>query len=336
MKVGLLTIALGDRPRAEAFEYCASIGLGAVELGTGEFTANSHVGEAPMDGDEAAIAELADDAAKHGLEISALSCHGNPLHPDERLATRCDDTFRRSVRLAQALGVGSIVVFSGCPGTPDGSSYPNWITTPWPNYFRDLSEWQWRERVIPYWSEAAEFAGQHGVGLAFEMHPGNSVYNTESLLRLREACGESIGANFDPSHLWWQGMDPLVSLQALAEHDAIFHVHAKDTIINPAEMARDGGLTVKKWDAPDRPWRFVSVGYGHDQLFWRQFVVALRMAGYDGVLSIEHEDPLAPVEAPLVRTANLLNDAIWAEPAAELNWYPPDNYASPLAAQEAQ
>jgi sugar phosphate isomerase/epimerase len=321
MKVGLLTSVLAGRSRADAFAYAAGLGVEAVELGTGEFATNLHVGEEALDGDRSAIQSLVDDAAANEIEIAAFACHGNPLHPVEAHASRADDVYRRTLELAQATGVGTVVLFSGCPGTPDGSEYPNWVTTAWPEYFSELYDWQWTERVLPYWSTAADQAAEHGVRLAFEMHPGCVVYNTETLLRLRAECGDSIGANFDPSHLWWQGIEPLVSLRAIGEQGAIFHVHAKDTLISPLDMARNGGYTLKPQDAVDRPWRFITPGYGHDVGWWRQFVVELRLGGYDGVLAIEHEDPLAPIEGSLEVSIDLLRKAIWSEPSAEYSWF---------------
>ena len=232
MKLGILTGVLGAFERKAAFARAKELGFDAVELGTGEFTTDVHAGLERLGQDSAAVAELQTDLADAGLELSALSCHGNPLHPQEPYATRADDILRRTIAAASALGVENVVCFSGCPGEP-GGQYPNWITTPWPGYFDDLLEWQWAEQLIPYWTDVAAYAAEKGVRIAIEMHPGMSVYNLPTLLRLRDACGPAIGANYDPSHLWWQGMDPILVLRETARAGALFHVHAKDTFIDP-------------------------------------------------------------------------------------------------------
>jgi sugar phosphate isomerase/epimerase len=319
MKIGLLTGVLGDRDRRSAFAHIKALGFDAVELGTGEFTTDVHAGLEALSSDEGAIAELQRDLQAEGLELSALSCHNNALHPQPEYAGRADGIFRKTVQAASALGVQNVVAFSGCPGEP-GGSYPNWVSTPWPGYFADLLEWQWSERVIPYWSDAARFAAERGVRVAIEMHPGMSVYNLPTLLRLRQECGAAIGANFDPSHLWWQGMDPLVVVRELAHEGALFYVHAKDTFVDPVVVQRAGVLETAAHHLPERAWRFTTLGYGHDLVFWRAFVSQLRSVGYDGVLSVEHEDPFAPVDEALERSVAILRECIWREPSAETAW----------------
>jgi len=319
MKIGLLTGVLGDRDRRSAFAHIKSLGFDAVELGTGEFTSDVHADLERLVGDGGAIEELRHDLADAQLELSALSCHGNPLHPQEEYASRVQEILRKTIEAAAALGVENVVTFSGCPGEP-GGSYPNWITTPWPSYFGDLHEWQWSERVIPYWSEVAEHARKEGVRIAIEMHPGMVAYNLPTLLRLREACGPEIGANFDPSHLWWQGMDPLVVVRVLAAHSSLFHIHAKDTYVDPATVAYSGVLEMAPHVASQRAWRFTTLGHGHDLLFWRVLVTELRALGYDGVLSVEHEDPFAPIDEALIRSVAILEECIWRAASAKTEW----------------
>ena len=320
MKLGLLTGVLGDLERAAAFDTCAELGLDAVELGTGEFSSDWHVGLDAVAEGGAAADELKADVSSRNLEISALSCHGNPLHPNPGYAERAGGVFEKTVRAAENLGVDTVILFAGCPGGPDGGEYPNWVSTGWPGYYEELLEWQWSERIIPFWKENAKYAADHGVRLAFEPHPGDCVFNLPTMMRLREGCGENVGVNFDPSHLWWQGMDPLVVAEELGRAGMLFHVHAKDTYIDEAAMARDGALATSAPETPGRSWRFATVGYGHDVVFWRKLVAVLRSVGYDGVLSIEHEDPLAPILEGLQRTVRLLRDALWHEPSASLSW----------------
>jgi sugar phosphate isomerase/epimerase len=324
MKLGVLTGVLGSLERKVAFARAKELGFDAVELGTGEFTTDVHADLERLSSDPSAVDELRSDLEGAGLELSALSCHGNPLHPQAEYATRADHVLRRTIAVASSLGVDNVVCFSGCPGEP-GGAYPNWITTPWPAYFDDLLEWQWSQRVIPYWTDIAALATADGVRIAIEMHPGMSVYNLPTLLRLRESCGPGIGANFDPSHLWWQGMDPLIVLREVARAGALFHVHAKDTFVDATVVERAGVLETASHVAPERAWRFTTIGYGHDLAFWRAMVGELRSVGYDGVLSVEHEDPLAPIDEALERSVEILRDCIWRGASAETAWLTDDD-----------
>lgn len=320
MKIGLLTGPLGDRDRRAAFAAAAELGFEAVELGTGEFTTDFHAHLAQLAADEGARRQLQRDLDEAGVSLAALSCHGNPIHPNAEYAARADGVFRQTIEVASELGVGAVNVFSGCPGDPDGGNYPNWICSTWPDYFGALLDWQWREVVIPYWTEAAEYAAARSVRIAIEMHPGNVVFNVDTLLRLREAAGEQIGANFDPSHLWWQGMDPLVALRAVGEAGALFNVHAKDTYLDKPEIARTGVLAPGATGAARLPWQFTTLGHGHGLTFWRQFVTELRALGWDGALCVEHEDELAPAPEALARSVELLKAARWSDSSMGLPW----------------
>ncbi|MBM4080906.1 MAG: sugar phosphate isomerase/epimerase, partial [Planctomycetes bacterium] len=268
--------------------------------------------------------ELDDWKAKvtgRGLEISALSCHGNPLHPNAAFAKQNHDVHRNTVKLAKKLGVEVVINFSGCPGDSDGAKSPNWVTCPWPPDFGDTLKWQWEKKVIPYWKAEAKFARDNGVKLAFEMHPGFVVYNTETMLKLRDACGDNIGANFDPSHLFWQGMDPIVSARKLGEAKAIFHVHAKDCRVDAGNTAENGVLDNKHYgDVLHRSWVFRTCGYGHGPEFWKDFVSTLRCVGYDGVLSIEHEDGLMSVNEGFQKAVAFLKHVMLAEPMGKMWW----------------
>jgi sugar phosphate isomerase/epimerase len=320
MKIGLLTGPLGDRDRRAAFIAAAELGFEAVELGTGEFTTDFHADLARLAAEEAARRDLRRDLDEAGVSLAALSCHGNPLHPNAEYAARADRVFRETVDVAAAMGVDAVNVFSGCPGDPDGGDYPNWIVSTWPEYFGELLEWQWREVVIPYWTQAAAYAGLRGVRIAIEMHPGNVVFNVETLLRLRAAVGAGIGANFDPSHLWWQGMEPLVALRAVGEAGALFNVHAKDTHLDLAEVARTGVLAPGSTPGSKLPWQFTTLGHGHGLTFWRQFVNELRSLGWDGALCVEHEDELAPALEALTRSVEVLKAARWSDSSMGLPW----------------
>ena len=319
MKIGVFDPVFGTLGWDEMLDEIVGLGLAAVEIGTGNYPGDRHCRPAELLADARARDAWRAALDRRGLEISALSCHGNPIHPDPDRAARDDSVFRDTVRLAESLGVDRINLFSGCPGDGPGARQPNWVTCTWPPEFSEIVAWQWESVVIPYWREAGRFAEDHGVKLGLEMHPGFVVYNPKSLLRLRAEVGPVIGANLDPSHLFWQGIDPLAAIRDLGE--AIFHVHAKDTAIDPYNTARNGVLDLESYaDVDKRSWVFRSVGDGHDVLFWKRFVSALRVAGYDHVLSIEHEDSLASRKDGLARAAATLKQAVLDEPATATWW----------------
>jgi sugar phosphate isomerase/epimerase len=308
VKLGVFTVVFGQLPLAEALDRVVALELDAVEIGAGNYPGDAHLAD-----------DLASQVSSRGLEISALSCHGNPLHPDESFARSSHETWRRTAQLASELGIETVVCFSGCPGDGPNASQPNWVTCAWPPEYGEMLEWQWNERAIPYWTEEAAFARSLGVRVALEPHPGFLVYNPETALRLREACGPEIGVNFDPSHFVWQGIDPLLAVRELRE--AIFHVHAKDVYVDPHNTARNGVLDTKHYSRfLERSWTFRSVGYGQGEKFWRDFVSALRIAGYDGVLSIEHEDGLASIEEGLSRAVEVLRAVVLRETPPDMWW----------------
>jgi sugar phosphate isomerase/epimerase len=319
MKLGVFDPVFGDADLDETLGRVVALGLNAIEFAAGGYPGNRRCQPDALLADPSALERFRAAVEGRGLEISALSCHGNPIHPDPSLAAADDHIFRQTVRLAEALEVDRINVFSGCPGDQTGGNTPNWVTCSWPPEFGRLLEWQWETVVVPYWTEAGSFARDHGVRLGFEMHPGFSVYSPRTLRRLRDEVGEVVGANLDPSHLFWQGIDPILAIKELG--GAVFHVHAKDTFVDPHNVARFGVLDVTDaGNLSERSWYFRSVGDGHDLTFWKQFVSALRVAGYDHVVSIEHEDRLASRDEGLLRATAVLKQAILEEPATAQWW----------------
>jgi sugar phosphate isomerase/epimerase len=291
----------------------------AIEIGTGGWPGANHLDRSALLANPASAVEYKKRVADAGLSISALSCHGNPLHPDQETAREYDAIFRETVRLAEQLDVKVVVTFSGCPGDSAEARHPNWVTTPWPPEFADVLEWQWVERAVPYWTDAARFAADHGVRVALEAHPGFIVYNVDSALRLRQAAGPNIGVNFDPSHFFWQGVEIPAAIRALG--DAIFHVHAKDVALDQQNVAVNGVIDTKSYRRmAERSWLFRSVGFGHGELEWKRIVSALRLVGYDYVMSIEHEDALASVDEGLRAAVDVLSRAILREPPVEAWW----------------
>ena len=320
MKLGVFTTLLSNLPLEEALKYFTSLGIGMVEIGCGGYPGNAHADPAVLLNDEAKFNEFVALIKKYNVGISALSCHSNPVHPNKEEAAAGDKVIRNTILLAEKLGLDQINTFSGCPGDHEGAKYPNWVTCPWPNDFLEILDWQWNQVLIPYWKDLVAFAKAHGVTkIGLELHPGFCVYNTDTLLRLREAVGPEIGANFDPSHLIWQGMEPVAVIRALG--DAIFHVHAKDTRLDKYNIARTGVLDTKPYaDEIHRSWIFRSVGYGNDALYWKDIVSNLRLVGYDHVLSIEHEDSLMSQNEGLTKAVNLLKDVLITEDTGAMWW----------------
>ncbi len=319
MKLGVFTPLFSDRSLGDALDYIARLELDSVEIGTGNYPGNAHCPLDELVASKTRAVEWKKQITDRGLTLEALSCHGNALHPDRRFARANHDVHRKTVRLARLLEVPTVVEFSGCPGDSDRSTQPNWVTCAWPPDYAKVLDWQWTRKVVPYWKREAKFAADNGVRIAFEAHPGFVAYNPETVLRLREACGKSLGANLDPSHFFWQGIDPIVSVRELRE--CIFHVHAKDTRIDPANCAANGALDTKGYGELDkRSWIFRTVGFGHGEGFWRDFVSALRTVGYDGVLSIEHEDALMSPKEGFEKAVSFLKPLILREGLPRMWW----------------
>ncbi len=322
MKIGVFTVLLGDKNLDDACAYLAEKGVQAVEIGCGGYPGTAHCDPKVLLNDDAKCKEFLDTIKKHGLIISGLSCHANPVHPNKEMAKKFDDELTDAILLAEKLGVDVVNTFSGCPGDSETSQRPNWVTCPWPEDFTEVLEYQWNDVLIPYWTKKVAFAKEHGLHkIALEMHPGMSVYNMHSLKKLRDAVGPEIGANFDPSHLVWQGMNPALCIRELGKMGAIFHFHAKDVRIDKANTALNGVLDVQPYgDEVNRSWIFRSLGYGNDYNFWRDIASELRMAGYDGVLSIEHEDSLMSTNEGLSKAIACLKDVLLFEPKGEMYW----------------
>ena len=314
MKLGVLTNLFANLSLEEALEKFKALGIEAVEIGCGGYPGKAHCDPEKLLGDDKALKAWLNTFEKYGMEISNLSVHGNPVHPDKKEAERYHNDFVNAVLLAEKIGIDTVVTFSGCPGGSPEDKMPNWVTCPRPEEYLAVLDYQWNEVLIPYWKKTAEFARSHGVTkIAFEMHPGFCVYNPETLLRLREAVGDTIGANFDPSHLIWQGIDPVAAIRALK--GAIYHFHAKDTKIDKYNTAKFGVLDTKHYgDEANRSWIFRSVGYGNGLDYWRDMISNLRLAGYDKVMSIEHEDSLMTPEEGLMHAVDFLKASIIRDP----------------------
>ncbi len=320
MKLSVVSGALGSMSLDESLSYLKSLGVTQFELGVGGYPGTKHADAKILSADESKRQELVETFKRNGMEISALSVHGNPIHPNKEIAAGFEADFKAACVLAGQLGINRIITFSGCPGSDPYAKQPSWVTCPWPNEYLDVLNYQWNEVVIPYWKEAVKFANANGVTkIALEMHPGFVVYNPETLLRLRAAVGDTIGANLDPSHLIWQGMDIAEVIDTLG--DAIYYFHAKDTLLNAHNIRRNGVLDTKSYaDVKGRAWSFRTMGYGNDDITWKKIISRLLVIGYDDTISIEHEDSLMSAKEGLEKAISFLKDKIVYEKAGEMWW----------------
>lgn len=320
MYLSVLAVALADRPLPQALKFLKDRGVQGVEIGCGGYPGKAHCDPKALLADESRLREFRQTVQDSGLKIAALSAHGNAVHPNVEVARAYHEDFVNAVLLAEKLGVHRVVTFSGCPGGSPKDQQPNWVTCAWPPEYQDILKYQWEDVLIPYWTKTAAFARDHGVHqIAFEMHPGFCVYNPETMLKIRAAVGDTLGANFDPSHLFWQGMDPVRAIEELG--GAIYFFHAKDTALNGNNIARNGVLDSKHFsDVKNRAWVFRTVGWGHDQKTWKDMMTALRVAGYDGPISIEHEDGLMSGEEGLSKAIRFMQEVLMYESPGEMYW----------------
>ncbi|WP_231188516.1 sugar phosphate isomerase/epimerase [Haladaptatus sp. DYF46] len=321
MDVGVLTVALANESIEDTFSYLSDLGVGAVELGCGGFVGDPHLPREKYLDDEEAQSELQSLLDDNDLYISALATHNNPLHPVEDQAAEADEELREAIRLASQLDVDAVTTFSGLPAGGPDDSVPNWITAPWPNEHHEAHEYQWNEVAIPYWQELEAYADDYDVDIAIEMHPNMLVYEPHGMLELREETGDRMGANFDPSHLFWQDIDITDAIRLLGQEDAIHHFHAKDTKVYDANAREKGVLdTTPYTEEIDRSWLFRSIGYGHGETFWKDVVSTLRMVEYDGALSIEHEDSLTSSKEGLEKAIDVLDRAVFETNPGDAYW----------------
>lgn len=312
MKLCAVSESLGHLSCRDAAKASAELGLAALEIGMGNWNAAPHADLGALLESADARREFLAVLADHGLALAALNCSGNQLHPvdGERQSQVVHDT----VRLAELLEIDTIVLMSGLPAGGPDDVRPNWVTCAWPLENGEILNWQWQEKLLPYWRDLAAHAASCGVRkLCIELHGHQLVYNVPTLLRLRREVGPIVGANLDPSHLLWMGADPLAAIDALGE--AILHVHAKDTMINRPAAALTSRLdTLAHENVKERAWSYITLGYGQDERWWREFCYRLRLNGYDGWLSIEHEDIVLSRMEGMRKSVALLRRVMAEEP----------------------
>lgn len=287
MKLGFVSDSLGALPFATMLDHAARMGVQGVEVNTGGWSTAPHLILANMLNSADARRTFQAAFADRGLAVIALNANGNPLHPTDPAQGVC---LRDTIRLAGEMGIKTVCTMSGLPAGRDGDLMPNWVVSSWPPETQTMLRYQWEEKLLPFWTEIAALAKSCGVErIALELHGNQCVYNVPSLLRLRSMIGPVVGANLDPSHLFWMGADPLIAAEVLG--DAVYHVHAKDTFLNAPVQATTSLLeNGSLMDIQKRSWSYITLGFGHGEEWWRQFCYRLKMGGYDGWLSVEHED----------------------------------------------
>lgn len=309
MRIGLLTDALEHLSLEEAVAWSAARGIEAVEIGVGGYSPTPHA-DLSLLSDRAARERLVALLADANLELAALNVSGNPLHPDERVHRKQDADLRGSLELAQMLGTPRVVAMSGCPGARGDGTWPVFAGGAWLPDMEGLWDWQWQQ-IAAYWQELSAWAAQAApdVLICLELHPGTSIYNSASFQLLRSVTCDNVRVNLDPSHFWWQGIDPVIAAAELA--DAVAFVHGKDTVLHPERIALHGVLDFR-WpsDAETMPWHFAAVGAGRPIDEWARLLQAIRSGGYDDVVSIEHEDPNLTAEAGIEASLQGLTRAL--------------------------
>jgi len=288
MKIGMVSDSLGSMSFEGMLDAAKSVGIEGIEVNSANWTSASHCDLPGLLGSAARRRDFLAAIHSRDLDLIALNANGNQLHPTD--GARQSKGLYDTLTLAGELGVETVVLMSGLPAGGPHDALPNWVISSWPPETQTILKWQWEEKLLPYWEDLARAAKAAGVNkLCVEMHGNQLVYNVPTLLRLRREIGPIVGANLDPSHLMWMGADPLAAIDALGQ--AIFHVHAKDTFINKPVCATTSRLeNGSLMDIRGRAWSYITLGFGHGESWWRDFCYRLRMVGYDGWLSIEHED----------------------------------------------
>ena len=322
MKLGVMSAGLAGMGWDKALDYCQKVGLEAIELPCGCYPGQPFFDPDAVLKDPGAQKKIIEDCKRRGLTIIGLAVHGNPVSPNPEMARAHEHAHDTAVRLARKLGTDVVINFSGCPGGAPGDKQPNWVTCAWPPDFVEILRYQWNDVLIPFWARKNKDAANEGVQIAFEAHPGFCVYNPETVLKLRAASGNQLGANLDPSHFFWQGIDPVEAARVLGDAGCIFHVHAKDTAIDAYNTRRNGTLDTKNYgDLANRSWVFRTCGYGHGEEFWKPFISMLKSKGYDGVISIEHEDSYMSVQEGFEKAVAFLKNVLIREQAGAAWWF---------------
>lgn len=321
MKLGVFTPLFNNLNFEEMLEKVAEAGLQMVEIGTGGSPGKAHCDIDDLLANPTAREAYQAKLKAKGLAISAFSCHHNPISPDALVAQEADQLLRKTIELASLMNVPVVNCFSGVAGGNATDTAVNWPVLPWPTEYNDSFEYQWEEKLIPYWREINDVAVAADVKIGIELHGGFLCHTPYTMLKLREATGPAIGCNLDPSHLWWQGIDPVAAIKILGKAGAIHHFHAKDTYLDQDNINMYGLTDMQPYgNVQSRAWTFRSVGCGHSLQEWSDMISALRMYGYDYVLSIEHEDPIMSIDEGFQRAVTNLESIMIKEMPTDMWW----------------
>ena len=310
MRIGVVLEGFLDRPLEDLLDLLAetSPALTDLEVGVGGFAPAPHCDVPLLLRDASARRAWLDGIEARGFRVSALNVSGNPLDPDRTVGEQHDHSLRDAVRLSALLGIERVVAMAGCPAGAPGDRTAHFDAGGWLPYLTGIFERQWEEAVRPYWEEiSALAAAEHpALVICLELHPGSAAHNVETFERIA-GIGPNLAANLDPSHLFWQGMDPLAVLDRLGPR--VGHAHAKDVVFNAGPLGLYG-LLDHRWTPtdPDAPWTFAAAGRGHDAGWWGRFLDGLAGCGVE-TISIEHEDPLLPGEQSLATAVSTLVEA---------------------------
>jgi sugar phosphate isomerase/epimerase len=308
MKLGAYTACLHDRSLPETLKILRELGLTSAEINAGGFVPAPHLPIGPLLSGATSPAEYLSGFGPEGITLTGLNVNGNPLNPDPEVGPKHAADLHRAITVASLLGVRRVVAMSGLPAPHPGGRYPSWVVNPWDSQYLDVLDYQWREVVIPFWKDIQARARDADVKVCIEMHPHNVVFNPGTMERLATEIGAThVGAEMDPSHLFWQGIDPVAAIGHLG--GLVYHAAAKDTRINAANcrvygvlddrfrrVPADqnpvglGGRNTLAQRPPDASWQFVAVGRGHGQDFWVRFLQALAAVDPQMAVNIEHED----------------------------------------------
>ncbi len=321
MKLGIFTALFQDRPLEEVLRLVAELGYEAVELPAWKGSPHLDVDSVLADGGRS----LQRLVRSYGLEISALSDGREgqlvlgphdwtvdrwaPVQGVEERVRYGTERIKLVARAAAALEVPVVTGFFG------SSVWDKWYNYPSTNEQVYQQGWElFARRVNPILDAFA----QQGVRFAFEVHPTEIAYNVETAEQALEVLDHrpEFGFNFDPSHLFWQGIDPVVFIKRLGKQ--IYHAHAKDGEVQEDEVRRSGVLSGGSWTRPDRGFRFRVPGWG--DVDWRRVLSALAAVGYDYVLSFEHEDPVMSPEDGCEKAIDFLRPLIIKKPLANAWW----------------
>ncbi len=310
IRIGVFDAAFRDLSLEQLIEVIKEFKIEAVELASGNQVGSPHCDREELLADKSKLRDYVALFEKNNIMISAFSCHGNPVHPDREKAQREDRVYRQTIDLAAQTGVNRMVCFSGCPGDGTGK-HPNWIQSLETEEWVQLLQWQWQEVLVPYWKDLAAYGRQRNVKIAVEMDSGNSVFNVETLLKLRHAAGDNVGANLDFSGIFQLGVEPTAVVKKLGAEECIYHMHGKDIWIDPGNTAVNGLVDLTPYsDLAHRSWSYADIGFGHDLVVWKSIAETLKAVGYHHVISIEHESPYTSDRIGVARAAQALQQVL--------------------------